>query len=146
MVPLLPQLQLSLNLSKCDIWWTNVWMMVGGIPMRFMLGPLCNTYGLCAVMVWMVPLGAIPCALTGVFVVNLSTLLLVRFVMGAMDAFVVPCQCLITSHFVREVGGTIMAITGGLGASGSAFMQIIVGFYLSCALNGPAETRIWRGN
>jgi NNP family nitrate/nitrite transporter-like MFS transporter len=145
MAPLLPQLQRSLNLSKRDIWWTNVWMMVGGIPMRFLLGPLCDTYGPRVVMVWMVALCAIPCALSGLLVVNLSTLLMVRFVMGAMDAFV-PCQCWITSHFVREVGGTIMAIAGGLGASGSAFTQIIVGFlFVLCTeWTGGNQDLAWR--
>lgn len=126
MAPLLPQLQESLSLTKQDIWWTNVWMMIGGIPMRFLLGPLCDSYGPRVVMVWIVALCAIPCALSGVIVVNLGTLLMVRFVMGAMDAFV-PCQCWITSHFVREVGGTIMAIAGGLGASGAGFTQLVVG-------------------
>jgi NNP family nitrate/nitrite transporter-like MFS transporter len=126
MAPLLPQLQESLSLSKQDIWWTNVWMMIGGIPMRFLLGPLCDTYGPRVVMVWIVALCAIPCAFSGLIVVNLGSLLLVRFIMGAMDAFV-PCQCWITSHFVREVGGTIMAIAGGLGASGAGFTQLAVG-------------------
>lgn len=126
MAPLLPQLQKSLDLTKQDIWWTHVGMMVGGVPMRFMLGPLCDTYGPRTVMVWIVVLCAIPCALSGLIVVNLGSLLFVRFLMGAMDAFV-PCQCWITSQFVREVGGTIMAIAGGLGASGAGFTQLAVG-------------------
>jgi hypothetical protein len=92
MAPLLPQLQISFNLTKRDIWWTNVWMMMGGIPMRFLLGPLCDTYGPRVVMVWMVALCAIPCALSGVLVSNLGSLVAARFIMGAMDAFV-PCQC-----------------------------------------------------
>lgn len=132
MAPLLPQLQESLHLSKRDIWWTTVWMMVGGVPMRFLLGPLCDLYGPRVVMVWIVVLCAIPCALSGLLVVNFGTLLVVRLVMGAMDAFV-PCQCWITSHFVREVGGTLMAIAGGLGASGAGFTQVAVGlFYAIC--------------
>jgi NNP family nitrate/nitrite transporter-like MFS transporter len=146
MAPLLPQLQISLDLTKRDIWWTNVWMMVGGIPMRFMLGPLCDTYGPRVVMVWMVALCAIPCALSGLIVVNLSSLLVVRFIMGAMDAFV-PCQCWITSHFVREVGGTIMALAGGLGASGSGFTQLLVGFlfaWIGEYLTGGDLDLAWR--
>jgi MFS transporter, NNP family, nitrate/nitrite transporter len=126
MAPLLPQLQTSFHLTKRDIWLTNGWMMMGGVPMRFILGPLCDTYGPRQVMVWMLVLCAIPCALSGLVVMNLFTLILVRVMMGAMDAFV-PCQCWITSHFVREVGGTIMAIAGGLGASGSGVTQLVVG-------------------
>jgi NNP family nitrate/nitrite transporter-like MFS transporter len=137
MAPLLPQIQESLHLTKRDIWLTNVWMMVGGVPMRFMLGSLCDTYGPRVVMVWMLVLSAIPCALSGVLVVDLGSLLVVRFIIGAMDAFV-PCQCWITSHFTREVGGTIMAIAGGLGASGSSFSSLVVGF-------GFAWCVIWTG-
>lgn len=95
--------------------------------MRFGLGSLCDTYRSRVVMVWMLVLSAIPCALSGVVVVNLGSLLVVRFITGAMDAFV-PCQCWITSHFIREVGGTIMAIAGGLGVSGSGFSNLVVGF------------------
>jgi NNP family nitrate/nitrite transporter-like MFS transporter len=134
MAPLLPQLQISLNLSKRDIWATNVWMMIGGVPMRFLLGPLCDTYGPRVVMVYMVALCSIACALSGVLVVDLGSLLVLRFIIGAMDAFV-PCQCWITSHFVREVGGTIMATAGGLGASGSAFTQLAVGFLFAYSFN-----------
>ena len=145
MAPLLPQLQSTFNLSKRDIWLTNVWMMIGGIPTRFVLGPLCDTYGPRTVMTWILALCAIPCAFCGLVVVNLYTLILVRFIIGAMDGFV-PCQCWITSHFVREVGGTIMAIAGGLGASGSAVTQLVVGFlFTMCAnyLNGD-EDLAWR--
>jgi len=80
-----------------------------------------------------------------VIVVNLATLVLVRFVMGAMDAFV-PCQCWITSHFVREVGGTIMAIAGGLGASGAAFTQLVVGslFAICLTWTDGSEDLAWR--
>ena len=142
--PLLPQLQYSLSLSKVDIWMTNVWMMIGGIPMRFLLGPLCDTYGPRVVMVWMVTLCAIPCALGGLIVVNFATLLLVRFIMGAMDAFV-PCQCWITSHFVREVAGTVMAIAGGLGASGSGVTQLVVGFLFYKVANSVDDDDLaWR--
>lgn len=145
MAPLLPQLKESLDLTKRDIWLTNTVMMVGGIPMRFLLGPLCDSYGPRSVMVWMLTLCAIPCALSGLIVVNLSTLLLVRFVIGAMDAFV-PCQCWITSHFVREIGGTIMAIAGGLGASGSGFSNLVLGLVFSvCVIwTGGNEDLAWR--
>lgn len=94
--------------------------------MRFLLGPLCDTYGPRTVMCSMLLACAIPCALSGLLIFNLPSLLIVRFIIGSMDAFV-PSQCWITSQFVREVAGTIMAIVAGLGASGSAFSQLVVG-------------------
>jgi NNP family nitrate/nitrite transporter-like MFS transporter len=127
MAPLLPQLGQTLHLSKKDIWLSNVWMVVGGIPMRFILGPLCDTYGPRFVMCTMLLACAVPCALSGLIIFNLPSLLFVRFIIGSMDAFV-PSQCWITTMFVREVTGTIMAIVAGLGASGAAFSQLLVGY------------------
>jgi NNP family nitrate/nitrite transporter-like MFS transporter len=46
-----------------------------------------------------------------------------------MDGFV-PSQYWITCHFVREVSGTVMALTGGLGASGAGVTQLITGSIL----------------
>jgi NNP family nitrate/nitrite transporter-like MFS transporter len=145
MAPILPYLQESLHLTQRDIWLTNVWMVVGCVPMQFILGSLCDTYGPRVVMVWMLVLSAIPCALSGIVVVDLNSLLILRFLMGAMDAFV-PCQCWITSHFDREVGGTVMAIAGGLGATGSGFSNLVVGllFALCVVWTGGDADLAWR--
>jgi NNP family nitrate/nitrite transporter-like MFS transporter len=124
--PLLPEIKNSLNLTNADIWWTNLWMMVGGVPMRFLLGPLCDKYGSRTMMVTVVALAAIPCALTGYVAVDVTSLTAMRFLLGAMDSFV-PSQCWITCQFVREVGGTAMAVTGGLGASGAGVTQLVTG-------------------
>jgi NNP family nitrate/nitrite transporter-like MFS transporter len=125
--PLLPAIAESLNLSKRDIWFTNVWMMVGGIPVRFLLGPLCDKYGSArSIVTLLLAAVAVPTALTGVVAVNLTWLTMIRTVTGAMDSFV-PCQYWITCQFVREVGGTAMAVAGGLGASGSAVTQLVTG-------------------
>jgi Major Facilitator Superfamily len=115
--PLLHDIQKSLKLSKADVWWSNLWFQIGGIPARFLLGPLCDKYGARATMTVLLGLAAIPSALTGLLSTNLMTLTVMRTAVGAMDTFV-PCQYWIVSFFVREVGGTAMAIAGGLGASG----------------------------
>jgi Major Facilitator Superfamily len=118
--PLLHDIQKSLKLSKADIWWSNLWFQVGGIPARFLLGPLCDKYGARSTMTVLLGLAAIPSALTGLLSTNLTTLTVMRTAVGAMDTFV-PCQYWIVSFFVREVGGTAMAIAGGLGASGCTY-------------------------
>mmetsp|Transcript_31590 Transcript_31590/g.76569 ORF Transcript_31590/g.76569 Transcript_31590/m.76569 type:complete len:1004 (-) Transcript_31590:607-3618(-) len=125
--PLLPHLQSSLHLSKRDVWSTNVWMAVGGVPMRFVLGPACDKYGPRLVIVAMLVLCAVPCALSGLIIHDVWTLTVMRTIIGAADAFV-PSQCWITSHFVREVSGTLMSIVAGIGCTGSAFVQLAVGF------------------
>lgn len=124
--PLLAEIQDSLSLSKSDIWWTNLWMMMGGIPMRFILGAMCDVYGARTMMTLMLAGSAIPCAVTGLVATNLTRLTIVRTALGAMDVFV-PSQYLITCQFVREVAGTAMAITGGLGALGSGVTQLLLG-------------------
>lgn len=118
--PLLHDIQKSLSLSKSDVWWSNLWFQMGGIPARFLLGPLCDTYGARTTMTLVLALAAVPGALTGLLSTNLTTLTVMRTAVGAMDAFV-PCQYWIVSFFVREVGGTAMAIAGGLGASGCEY-------------------------
>jgi hypothetical protein len=120
--PLLHDIQKSLKLSKDDIWWSNLWFQVGGIPARFLLGPLCDKYGARSTMTVMLGMASIPAALTGLIATNLTTLTVMRTAVGAMDTFV-PCQYWIVSFFVREVGGTAMAIAGGLGASGGKMHQ-----------------------
>jgi len=143
LAPLLPSLQSLLGLNKNQIWFTNIGMMVGGIPMRFVLGPLCDVYGPKCVVVWMMVLCAIPCALSGGLIVNYPSLWLMRFLLGAMDAFV-PCQSWITLHFVREVSGTLLALVGGLGASGSALVQIVVGGLFEILAKRFGEEVAWR--
>lgn len=144
--PLLPEISKSLNLTKADIWWTNIWMMVGGIPVRFALGPLCDKYGARSIMTIMLAAAAVPTALTGLVAVDRRSLTFVRTVLGAMDTFV-PGQYWITCQFVRDVGGTAMALASGLGASGSGFTQLITGSIifpiLRHFLNGDSDAA-WR--
>ena len=113
--------------------------------MRFLLGPLSDKYGprltvtilLCAI--------AVPCALSGL-VTTLEGLLIVRLVIGALDTSV-PCQHWITCHFVREISGTAMALTSGLGATGAGVVQIVVGsilFSLMLYLTGNNADLAWR--
>lgn len=145
LAPLLPEIQTSLSLTKADIWLTNIWSMVGGVFLRFMLGPLCDKYGARIIMTSLLAGCAIPCMLTGL-VETLRGLILVRLIMGAMDTFV-PGQYWITCMFVREVGGTAMAISGGWGAAGSGVVQLMVGtliFPLCAYLAGGDTDLAWR--
>jgi len=127
--PLLSQIQTSLDLKRSDIWWTNLWMMLGGVPTRFLLGPLCDKYGARATMTAVLGAAAVPAALTGLMANSLTTLTVMRCLLGMADVFVCG-QYWITCLFVREVGGTAMAIAAGLGSSGSAVTQLVTGSIL----------------
>jgi MFS family permease len=43
--PLLPEIGMSLHLTISNVWLTNIYSMVGGIPMGLVLGPVCDQYG-----------------------------------------------------------------------------------------------------
>jgi len=145
MCPLLPEIATSLSLTKSNIWLTNIYSMVGGIPMGFLLGPLCDAHGARILMTSLLAACAIPCLWTGL-VSTLHGLLVIRLVMGSMDTFV-PGQYWITCMFTRQVVGTAMAISGGWGASGAGFVQLIVGsilFPMSVVLTGGNTDLAWR--
>jgi hypothetical protein len=43
--PLLPEIAMSLHLTKSNVWLTNIYSMAGGIPMGLVLGLVCDQYG-----------------------------------------------------------------------------------------------------
>lgn len=126
--PLLPEIKASLKLTKAEVWLSNVWATVGGVPFLFLLGPLSDKYGGRLMATSLLALIAIPCALTGL-VTSLDGLLFVRLLIGCLDNSV-PCQYWISCHFVRDISGTAMAISSGLGATGSGVIQLVIGSVL----------------
>ena len=145
MSPLLPDIQQSLGLTLRDIWLTNIWSVVGGIPMKFLLGPLCDKYGSRLIIVTMLAATAMLCALSGL-VMTLNGLIAIRFAMGCMEVLV-PSQYWVTCHFVRDISGSAAAISSGLGASGSAVSQLMVGsilFPLFFYITGGDDDLSWR--
>lgn len=143
--PLLPEIKVSLNLTKAEVWMSNIWSMIGGVPLLFMLGPLSDKCGGRLMTTLLLALIAIPCALTGL-VTTLNGLLFVRLLIGSMDNSV-PCQYWVTCQFVREISGTAMAISSGVGATGSGVVQFIVGsvvFSFFLQFTGNNADLAWR--
>lgn len=103
--PLLPVIGKSLQLSKKQVWQGNLAMMVGGIPMRLVVGPLVEKHGGKGAMTTILGLSGVVCGLCA-FVYDATSLSIARFVIGALDTFV-PCQFWITCLFVREVAATV---------------------------------------
>jgi MFS transporter, NNP family, nitrate/nitrite transporter len=143
--PLLPEIKISLNLAKSEIWTSNIWSSIGGVPLLFMLGSFSDKYGGRFMATLLLTLMAVPCALTGL-VKSLDGLLLVRLIIGSLDNSV-PCQYWISCHFVREISGTAMAVSSGLGATGSGLVQLFVGsilFSFCLFLTGNNADLAWR--
>jgi nitrate/nitrite transporter NarK len=58
---LLPEIKVSLNLTKAEVWMSNIWSMIGGVPLLFMSGPLSDKCGGRLMTTLLLALIAIPC-------------------------------------------------------------------------------------
>ena len=100
--PLLPEVKISLDLTKQQIWTSNIASVAGTIVMRFINGPLCDKYGARILMGVVLAAASIPCALTGLVQTSaqLSTL---RFFIGLGGSTFVMCQYWTSRMFTKEV-------------------------------------------
>jgi hypothetical protein len=104
--PLLPEVRETLELSKGDIWITNIVAVSGDIVMRFVFGAVCDKYGARRPMAAVLMLAAIPTACTGA-VNTLGGLAILRLFIGIAGSSFVMCQCWST----RMVSLTVTDIT-----------------------------------
>jgi NNP family nitrate/nitrite transporter-like MFS transporter len=63
--PLLSEIQVSLGLTKQQLWTSNIVSVAGTIFMRFLLGPMCDKYGARKLFTVVLCLASIPTACTG---------------------------------------------------------------------------------
>jgi NNP family nitrate/nitrite transporter-like MFS transporter len=142
--PLLSEVRTTLDISKQDIWTSNICSVAGTIIMRFILGPLCDKYGARILMGTVLMCASIPCALIGL--VNTATELAVtRFFIGLGGSTFVMCQYWSTSMFTKEVAGTANALVGGWGNLGGGVTQIVMGSVLFPLFKtGMSAERAWR--
>ena len=89
--PLLPEVKETLNLSKKQIWTTNICSVAGTTVMRFINGPLCDKYGARILMSVTLALAAIPTAMTGL-VDSFAGLCILRLCIGLAGSTFVMCQ------------------------------------------------------
>jgi len=143
--PLLPEVKDTLNISKEDIWTSNICSVAGTILMRFVNGPLCDKLG-ARILMGIILMGAsIPCALIGL-VETATGLAITRFFIGLGGSTFVMCQYWSTSMFTKEVAGTANALVGGWGNLGGGVTQIVMGsvlFPIFKACGASPETA-WR--
>lgn len=127
--PLLSEVQKSLDLSKDDLWISNVLSVTGSAILRIIVGPLCDKYGarMCTVTILFV--SAIPTIMLGL-AKDAVTLGILRFFIGMGGATFVTCQYWTSSMFTREVAGTANALVAGWGNLGGGVTLILVGSIL----------------
>lgn len=127
--PLLPEIQVSLDLTKQDIWNSSIAGVGGTILIRFILGPLCDKYG-ARVLFSLVLCGAsIPTACTGL-VTTPHGLVILRAFIGLAGGTFVTCQYWTSRMFTKEVVGTANALAAGWGNLGASITQIVMGTFL----------------
>ena len=107
--PLLSEVKDTLQITKQDIWTSNICSVAGTILMRFALGPLCDKYGARVLMGFVLMAASIPCACIGL-VNSATTLAVTRFFIGLGGSTFVMCQYWSTSMFTKEVAGTANAL------------------------------------
>jgi NNP family nitrate/nitrite transporter-like MFS transporter len=147
--PLLSEIQITLDLTKQQIWLSSIVGVSGTILMRFILGPACDKYGARALFSMVLCVAAIPTACTGL--VNSATgLIVLRGFIGIAGGSFVMCQYWTSSMFTKTVVGTANAVVAGWGNLGGGVTQLVVGavlFPMFKAIygNGPdAPEKAWR--
>jgi NNP family nitrate/nitrite transporter-like MFS transporter len=143
--PLMPEIQISLDLSKQQIWTSNICSVAGTIFMRFVNGPLCDKYGARILMGVVLAGASIPCAMTGL-VQSATQLCILRFFIGLGGSTFVMCQYWTSRMFTKEVAGTANAIVGGWGNLGGGVTQIVMGSVLFPLFKsgGMSAEQAWR--
>lgn len=143
--PLLPEVKISLGLTKQQIWTSNICSVAGTIFMRFVNGPLCDKYGARILMGVVLAAASIPCALTGL-VQTSAQLCTLRFFIGLGGSTFVMCQYWTSRMFTKEVAGTANAIVGGWGNLGGGVTQLVMGSMLFPLFKsaGMSAEKAWR--
>lgn len=123
-VPLLPQIQKDLGLTKQEIWTSTIAGVGGTIIVRLILGPLCDVYGPRRLFSFVLIVSSIPTALTGL-VQNAAELAILRAFIGISGGTFVMCEFWSSRMFTKEIVGTANALTAGWGNLGGGESIII---------------------
>ncbi|CAB9529328.1 affinity nitrate transporter 2 [Seminavis robusta] len=145
--PLLPEVRKTLDLSKKDVWTTNIVAVTGDIVMRFMFGAVTDKWGARLPMGFVLIAASIPTSMTGL-VNSLTGLIFLRLFIGIAGSSFVMCQCWSTRMFSKDIVGVANGLVGGWGNVGGGVTQIVMGTLLfplfrDQFFDGDAE-KAWR--
>lgn len=138
--PLLNEIQVTLNLSKENIWTSSICSDAAAILMRLIAGPLCDNVGARIPMAIFLGLASIPNFTVGL-IQGSAGLCVVRFFIGIAGTTFVFAMYWCTQMFTKEKTGEVSGIVAGWGNAGGAFAQIIMGAVLF-----PAFTNYYGGD
>ncbi|GMH80829.1 hypothetical protein TrST_g10640 [Triparma strigata] len=142
--PLLPEVRDTLDLTKQQIWNSNIASVAGTVAMRFINGPMCDKFGARLTMGAILCVSAIPTACIG-FVQNSAGLIICRLFIGIAGSTFVMCQYWTSMMFAKNIVGTANAMAGGWGNLGGGVAQLIMGTCLYPLFKtGMSAETAWR--
>ncbi|CAN0512653.1 unnamed protein product, partial [Ectocarpus sp. 12 AP-2014] len=141
--PLMKEIKADLGMTKLEVYNANISSVSSTVLSRFIVGPLCDTFGARIISSTLLIMGCIPTAFAGL--VNSATdVAIIRFFIGVMGATFVCTQFWSSQIFAKEFVGTANATTGGWGNLGGGVTQILmVGIWNAFKTGYDSETA-WR--
>lgn len=141
--PLMKEIRADLGMTKAEVYNANISSVSSTVLSRFIVGPLCDTFGARVISSTLLVMGCIPTFFAGL-VQNAVDVAVIRFFIGVMGATFVCTQYWSSQVFAKEFVGTANATTAGWGNLGGGVTQVLmVGIWNGFKTGYDSETA-WR--
>ena len=121
--PLMKEIKGDLGMTKLEVYNANISSVASTILSRFVVGPLCDTFGARISSSVLLLMGCIPTAFGGL-VNSAVDVAVIRFFIGVMGATFVCTQFWTSQVFAKEFVGTANATSAGWGNLGGGVTQV----------------------
>src|ERR1700744_2055154 len=125
LAPLMPAIRTDLGLSKTQVGNTIIASVSSTIIARLIIGKLCDRYGPRKTAVYLLLIGSIPVALSGL-ATDYTSFLLFRLAIGVIGGSFVITQYHTSMMFADRVKGTANVIAAGWGNLGGGVTNIVM--------------------
>jgi NNP family nitrate/nitrite transporter-like MFS transporter len=143
--PLMPTIKKELQLTKDQVYTSNIVAVSSTILARILIGPFCDRFGPRKIQAFMLFTGAFPVACTAL-VQNAMGFYFMRFLTGLVGAIFVSTSTWTSTMFANEIVGTANAFTAGWGnlGGGVTFLVMPLLFDLFHLHGGWSSDLSWR--
>lgn len=142
--PLMAVVRNDLSLTQTQIGNIIIASVAITIPVRLIIGPLCDYFGPRRTYAWLLILGALPVMGIGL-ADDYQSFMLARLAIGAVGASFVITQYHASVMFAPNVVGTANATTAGWGNLGGGTTQIVMPLWFAAIVSlGVEEFTGWR--
>ena len=123
--PLMTEIKKDLGMTQDEVYNANISSVSSTVFARFVVGPLCDTYGARIMSTTLLIMGSIPTFFGGL-VNSAEDVAIIRFFIGVMGASFVCTQVWSSQMFVKEFVGTSNSTTAGWGNLGGGVTQVFM--------------------